>query len=122
MKNLLSWLLILALASPRMWADSGPDPEHIESIKRKVAACVEQHRRVAVETYDGRRLQGTISESGINDFVLNNGTRATTLAYRDVKKIRWPSPVWKQVKVFAAAAAVAGALFGLVVLLGGTKG
>ena len=122
MKKAIVCLLVFSLASFQMWADSGPDPQHVESVKKKVAACLDQYRRVAVETYDSRRLQGFVSEAGTDDFVLSYAGRATTLNYRNVRTIKWPSPVWKQVKVMAGAAAVAGALFGLVVLLGGLKG
>jgi hypothetical protein len=122
MKKLLICLLTIALASSPLMADDGPNQKHIDSIKKKVANCVDHPRRVAVETYNGNRMQGIISEAGTDDFVLNYAGRATTISYRDVKKIHWPSPVMKQVWLLAGAAAVAGALFGLVILAGGLKG
>jgi hypothetical protein len=122
MKKVLICLLISVLASPRTWADPSPDQEHIESIKKKVAKCVDQQKRVVVETYDSRRLQGFISEAGPDDFVLSHAGRTTTLSYRDVRRISWPSPVWKQVKVMAGAAAIVGVIVGLVALAGGFRG
>lgn len=122
MKKILACLLTFALTSSPLWADDGPDHKHIDSIKKKVAECVDRQRRVVVETYDNTRRQGVISEAGTDAFVLNYAGQATTISYRDVKKIHWPSPVMRQVKVLAGAAAIAGAIFGFVVLIGGTKG
>ena len=42
--------------------------------------------------------------------------------YGEVKKVRWPSEVSKQVKVAVGALAVTAVIFGLVVLVGGLKG
>ena len=75
-----------------------------------------------METFDGRRLQGAISEARSDDFVLVYGGRATNLSYGDVKKIKSQSPLWKHVEAVAIAAGVTAAIFGLVVLLGGLKG
>lgn len=122
MKKVFSWLLISALMVSQAWADSGPDQGRVETMKKKIAQCVDQHRRVAIETYDNRRLQGYISEAGTTDFVLICASQSTTLTYANVKKIRWPSPVWRQVKVVAGAGAILAAIFGMVVLLGGLKG
>lgn len=122
MKKVLMWLLIFTLTSCLIWADPGPDQPHIEAVKKKVAECVDHHRRVVVETYDNRRLQGFITEAGPSDFVLSYAGRVTHLSYVDVRKIRWPSPVWNQVKVGLAVAAVVGVIVCGVVLLGGMKG
>lgn len=122
MKKTLIFLLALALAASPTWASSGPDPEHIEAIRKKVARAVDSQRRAVVETHDNRRLQGVISEARSDDFVLVYAGRATTLAYRDVRKIRLQSRAWKQVKAVAAAAAISAAIFGFVVLLGGLRG
>jgi len=122
MNKVVVWLLIFTLTPLPGWADPGPDQQHIESVKKKINACVDQPRRVVVETYDNRRLQGVITEAGTTQFVLGYAGRATTLSYGDVRKIKWQSPVWKQVKIVAGAAAVLGALLGMVVLLGGLKG
>jgi hypothetical protein len=121
MKKILVCLLTFALTSSPLWAEDGPDQKHIDSIKKKVADCVDRQKRVVVETYDHTRRQGVISEAGTDDFVLNYAGQATTISYRDVKKIHWPSPVMKQVKIMAGAAIFAGVLFGFVVLIGGTK-
>jgi len=120
--KLLIGFLICALACPRTWADSNPDQKHLETIKKKVAKCVDQQKRVVVETNDGRRLEGVIHEAGTDDFVLSYAGRTTTLSYGDVKKISWKSEAWRQVKIMAAAAAVVGIIAGIVVLAGGLKG
>lgn len=124
MKKALVHLLVivLALTSSPVWASDHPDQKHVDSIRKKVADCIDHQRRIVVETYDSTRLQGVVSEARADDFVLNYAGRATTISYRDVKKIRWPSRVMKQVWVFAGAAAITGALYGLVVLFGGLKG
>jgi hypothetical protein len=121
MKRSLICLLVCALTCSRLSASPGPD-QHLEAMKKKVARCVDQQRRVVVETLDGRRLQGAISEARSDDFVLVYGGRATNLAYGEVKKIKWQSPVWKQVEAVAIAAGITAAIFGLVVLLGGLRG
>jgi hypothetical protein len=122
MKKMLICLLIFALTASPGWASPDPDPAHVESIKKKVADCLDHQRRVVVETYDNRRMLGFISQADADDFVLSYAGKPTTLAYREVKKIKWPSPIKKQIEVFAGAAAIAGALYGLVALLGGLRG
>jgi hypothetical protein len=122
MKKLVVCLLIVALTSSASWADSSPDPRHIESIRKKIDACVDQHRRVVIETYDNRRLQGFITEAKTDDFVVSYAGRASTLSYADVRKVKWPSAVLKQVELVAAAMATAGVLFGLFILAGGLRG
>jgi hypothetical protein len=86
MKKLLVCLLLLALGCPQMWAGAGPDQAHIDKIKKKIADCVDQHRRVTIETYDDRILQGSISEAGADNFVLSYAGKSTTLNNSDVKK------------------------------------
>jgi hypothetical protein len=127
MKRSLIYALVFALTVTRLSATPAPDQQHrdqqhLEAVRKKVARCVDRHRTVAVETFDGRRLQGRVSEAGTDDFVLVYGARATTLSYGEVKKIKWPSPVWRQAQAVAIAAGVTAAIFGLVVLLGGLKG
>jgi hypothetical protein len=122
MKKVLITLLIFAIATAQIWASPDPNPTHIESIKRKVADCINHQRRVVVETYDNRQMLGFISEANADDFVLSYGGKPTTLDYREVKKIKWPSPIRQQIEVFAGAAAIAGALYGLVALFGGLRG
>lgn len=122
MKRVFTYLLVFALTPCRVWASPGPDQKHTEAVKRKVAECVDHQRRIVVETYDDRRLQGVISEARSDDFVLIYAGRTTTLSYQDVRKIKWQSPVWKHAKTVAIAAGMTAAIFGLVVLLGGLKG
>jgi len=83
--------------------------------------CVDHHRVVVVETYDNRRLQGGVSEAGADLFVLRFSGQATTLSYADVKKIKWRSPVTKQVKLIPGATAIVGVIVGLVALAGGLR-
>ena len=122
MKHVMICLLMVALTSSQMWAAPSPDQAHIDSMKKKVADCVDHQRRVVIETYDNRRLQGFITEARADDFVVSFAGQSTTLFYRDVKKIKWHSAAWKQAKAVAAAAAITAAIFGLVVLLGGLRG
>jgi hypothetical protein len=90
-------------------------------VKEKIAGCVDHQRRVVVETYDNRRLLGTVTEAGAEDFVLSYGGRTTSLSYIDVKSVKWPSAVAKQVKIVAETAAVVGGLFLVFVLIGGLR-
>ena len=87
---------------------------------------MDQQRRVVVETYGNRQMLGFISEAGADDFVLSYAGKPTTLTYREVKKIKWPSPAKREVKrgivAIVGAAAIAGAIFGLLVLFGGLRG
>lgn len=122
MKKALTCLLVFALATTPTWANPGPNQAPIEVTRKKVAHCVDHQRRVVVETYDNRRLQGVISEARTDDFVLIYAGRATTLCYADIRNIKWQSPLWKHAKAVAAAAGITAAIFGLVVLLGGLKG
>lgn len=115
-------MLIFTLTSLSVWAAGGPDQNQITKVKKKVAACLEHHRRVTIETYDDRLLQGFISEAGTDSFTLGYDGKSTTLDYADVRKIKWPSKVSKQVKLVLGAAAVVGVIFGFVVLLGGLNG
>jgi hypothetical protein len=121
MRKLTVFLLLFALAGPWLPAAASPDPTRIDKIKKQVADCVDQHRRVTIETYDDRILQGSISEARPDTFVLNSGAKSTTLNYAEVKKMKWPSPVAKQLKVALGATAIVGALFGLVALFGGLR-
>ncbi len=122
MKRSLSVALILALPWTALWADAGPDQKHVEKIRQRVAASVQHPRRVSVETYDGRRLQGSIIEAGPDSFTLTNDGRSMNLVYSDVKSIDWRSPVSRQLGGVLIAAMVLGVLVGLVALVGGFKG
>ena len=121
MKQFLTCLLTFTLACPGLWAQKKPDQKHIESIKKKVANCIDNQRVVAIETYDGRHLQGSIGEAGADSFVLSFKVQNTTLAYSDVKKIKWHSELSRQAKGLIAAAIITGGIFALVILIGGTS-
>jgi hypothetical protein len=121
-RKLFVCLLIFTLACTPLLAGGDPDQKQIAKIKKKVAVCLEHERRVTVDTYDDRLLEGSVSEAGADSFVLNYDGRSTTLKYADVRKIKWPSEVSKQVKVVIGAAAVVGVLVVALVLIGGFKG
>jgi hypothetical protein len=120
MKQFLACLLVFALTCCSVCAEQ-PDQKHIESIKKKVANCIDNQRAVAIETYDGRHLQGSIGEAGTDSFVLSFKLQNTTLAYSDVKKIKWHSELSRQSKGLIAAAIITGGIFALVILIGGTR-
>ena len=111
MKPLIALVLIFGIACPSMYAAPGPDQKHIDKIKKKVNACIEKGSRVSMETYDDRKLQGKISEAGVDTFVLTNEGRSTTLAYTEIKKIK--SPLDQRTKRAIALAIVTGGLIGL---------
>jgi len=122
MKKLVLCLVIITLACPPLRAAPGPGPKQIAAIHKKVAACLNHHRRVTVETYDGRLFQGSISEAAADSFVLVYNGWSTTLKYEEVGKIKWPSKVSKQAKVAIEVTAVLGGLMPALVLLGGLRG
>ncbi|HEV3038208.1 MAG TPA: hypothetical protein VHA33_10570 [Candidatus Angelobacter sp.] len=112
MKRVIALVLILGLACPALYAAPGPDQKHVDKIKKKVSTCVEKGSRVSLETYDDRKLQGTISEAGEDNFVLTNEGRSTTLGYAEIKKIK--SPMDRRTKGAIVTAIVLGGLLGLV--------
>jgi hypothetical protein len=122
MKKLFLCLLAFTLACSPLCAGAGPDQKQIAKIEKKVAACLEHERRVTVQTCDGRLFQVSVSEAGADAFVLVYNRRRTTLPYADVRKIKWPSEVSKQVKVAIGVTAVVGGLVVVLVLIGGLKG
>jgi hypothetical protein len=122
MRRLVVALIVFALTAGQLFAASAPDPKHIETIKKKVSSCLENSRHVTIETYDGRKLQGSVSEADADSFVLTFHNNSTTLSYADVKRIKWPSPISKTGQAVIVASAVVGGLLLAVVLLGGLKG
>jgi len=114
MKSLIALVLILGLACPSAFAGGSPDQKHIEKIKKKVDKCLEKDLKVSVETFDSRKLHGSISEAGPETFVLTNESRSTTLGYADVKKIK--SPLDPRTKTAIILSVVVGGLLGLTVL------
>lgn len=122
MRKLSVCLLIFTVTCPALWAGGDADPQQIAKIKKKVAACLEHERSVTIETYDDRLWRGSVSEAGADTFVLAYNGRSNSLKYADVRKIKWPSEVSKQVKVAIGATAVVGVLVVVLVLIGGLKG
>lgn len=93
MRKSLLGLLVFTLAGVPVRPGAGSDQKQIAKVQKKVAACLEQERRVTVETYDGRLFKGSVSETEADEFVLVYNGRSTTLKYADVRKITWPSEV-----------------------------
>lgn len=122
MQRIVASLLALALLATSLRASPGPDQKHIDSIKKKVASCLENSRHVTIETYDDRKMHGLISEAESDSFVLVFQSKSTTLNYADIKKIKWPSAVSREVKTILIATAVTAAVFVAVALLGGLRG
>ena len=117
MKRMLACVLVFALVCPAISAQQQPSQKHIDSIKKKVANAVDNQRTVAIQTYDGRRLQGAIGEAGPDSFVLSFQQQDTTLTYSDVKKIKWHSELSRQGKGVVAAIVITGGLLALVLLV-----
>lgn len=113
MKKLFSCVLIFTVACSQLWASPSPDQKHIDNIKKKIVECMEHGRRATIETYDQRRLQGSISEATADNFVVTNEGRSTTLSYADVKKIK--SPMLARAKRAVITGLVTAGLFGLVI-------
>jgi len=121
MERVVASLLVFALFATTLRASPGPDQKHIDNIKKKVASCLENSRHVTIETYDDRKLQGLVSEAESDSFVLVFQGKSTTLNYADVRKVKWPSRVSREVKTIVIATAVTAAVFVAVVLLGGLR-
>ena len=130
----LAGTFVFALSGSRLWASPGPDqqhpdrqdpdPQHIEAVKKKVARCVDRHRRVAVETFDGRRLQGAISEARSDDFLLVYGGRAWRLPQGSRPPFLVWSSCWEDSKadtpvVISASGSVADKLYSSTLVLAG---
>jgi len=108
-KAAITFALIFALAVPSLWA-AAPDQKHVEKIRKKASQYLEDGRHVSVETYDQRKLAGTISQAGTDDFVLINAGHPVTLRYSEVKNIK--APMDPQKRGLIVSIAVLGALFG----------
>lgn len=121
MAKRLAYLLTLTLVVQGTCAAPGPDQQHIERIKKKVARGLEQSQHVSVETYDGRKLQGMIREADPDSFVLSFQGASVSVGYADVKTVKWRSAMSKTATTVLIVAAVGGTLLLGVVLLGGLK-
>ena len=122
MGKLIAAVLIVAWMGLPALPGQAPDQKHIEIIQKKIAESIRQHVLVTVETYQDRLLQGSVSEAQADHFVLILQGASTTLTYAEVKNVTWKTHVSKHVWAVVAGAAVAGALYGLVRLLGGLRG
>jgi hypothetical protein len=111
-KSLIAFALIFALAGQSLWAGA-PDQKHVEKIHKKVNQYLDDGRHVTVETYDDRRLAGTITQAQADDFVLINAAGTITLRYKEVKSIK--APMDPQKRGLIVSIAVLGALFGTLI-------
>ena len=109
MKAFIATILIFALAGQPLWA-SAPDRRHIDKVRKKVSQCLDDGRHVAIETYDNRKLAGTITQAAPDDFALTNAAGTTTLSYGEVKKVNAPMDPHKRSIIVSLA--VLGGLFG----------
>jgi hypothetical protein len=75
-----------------------------------------------IDTYDGRRLQGSVSEAGVDHFVLTNDGRSVTLTYAEVRRVRESARLSRMVKAILIGGVVAGILLALVWAPGGLRG
>jgi hypothetical protein len=113
MRKVIALILVLGLGRSSCWA-SGPDQKHIEKIKKQVADSIDRGTRVSIETYDRRKLQGTISQAGTETFTMFFEGQSTTLNYADVKKLK--SPMDSHLKAALIGWLVLGGLLGLTAL------
>ena len=109
--------LILALG-----IQAAPDPRHVAQVRRKIESSMQHATRVVIETYDARRLQGSVSEARADSFILTNDGRSTTLTYAEVRRVFASAQLSKPVTAILVGGVVAGVLLALVWALGGLRG
>ena len=112
MKNLIAFVLIFVLAGQSLRAGT-PDEKHVKKIRTKVSQCMDDGRHVSVETLDHNKFAGTITQAGLDDFVLASSVGTTTIDYRNVKKIK--SPMDPHTRGVIVSIAVLGGLFGTLI-------
>jgi len=112
LKTAIAFALTFVLASQSLWAGA-PDQKHVEKIREKVSQHLDDGRHVSVETYDNRKVGGTISQAAPDDFVLMNAGGPMTLRYSEVKKIK--APMDPQKRGIFVSLAVLGGLFGTII-------
>jgi hypothetical protein len=113
MKNLTALVLVLAMAGQSLWA-LNPDEKRLDKIRNKVSQCMDDGRHVSVETLDHRKFAGTITQAGLDDFVLASSAGTTTINYSDVRKLKSPMDPHKRSVI--ASIAVLGGLFGTLIV------
>jgi NADPH-dependent curcumin reductase CurA len=111
MKRLACWALILAIASAPLSAQTAQDASHAQKIKARAAWALDHHRIVTVDTTDHRQLQGLVSETQPDHFVLALQGHTTTLAYTEVERIAWHQHVSRPVVAAATGIAVGVVLY-----------
>jgi hypothetical protein len=112
MKNRIARVLIFMLAGQSVWAGT-PDQKHIEKVRKQVSQRLDDGRHVSVETTDNRKFAGTITQAGLDDFVLTNASGTVTLNYNDVRKIKSPMDPHRRGAIVALA--VLGGLSGFLI-------
>jgi hypothetical protein len=95
-------------------AQTAPDAKHDQKIRARAAYALDHHRLVTVETADQRELQGLVTETESDHFVLALQGRATTLTYAEVQRIAWEKHWPRPIVAAIVGLAVAGALYAIV--------
>jgi len=111
MNRMVALILVLAIGCSSCFA-SGPDQKHIAKIKKQVSSYMDRGARVVLDTYDQRKLQGSINEAGPESFALYQDGQSTTLKYADVKKIK--APMDRRTKQEITMAIFLTGFFGLI--------
>jgi hypothetical protein len=117
MRRIVCWALIVAVMSSPLAAQTAPDARHAEKVKSRAAYALDHNLVVAVETSDHRQLQGLVSETQPDQFVLALQGHTTALTYSEVESITWHRHMPRLVVAVIGGAAVAGGLYAVVHLL-----
>jgi hypothetical protein len=114
MRRLIGWALILALVATPLAAQNTAGTDHADKIRARAAYALDHHCLVAVVTTDRRQLQGLVSETQADHFVLALQGHTTMLAYAEVARITWHQHMPRPAVAVITAAAVAGGLYLIV--------
>jgi hypothetical protein len=117
MRTFVGWALIFTMLSAPLAAQPAADQKHAEKVRSRAAYALEHRCDVTVETVDHRQLQGLVSETQADHFVLVLQGRTTTLTYAEVDRITWRQHMPRPVVAALTGIAVAGVLYAVVHLL-----
>jgi hypothetical protein len=109
-------------ANSLAWHSSRSGPEACGAGAPEDRIIHAAREQVVIETYDARRLQGSVSEARADSFILTNDGRSTTLTYAEVRRVFAPGQLSKPVTAILVGGVVAGVLLALVWALGGLRG
>ena len=101
--------VVLAVLLLHTVFSAGQEPA--EKIRREAAKALEKNSRVTVELFDGRKLQGYVTETATKHFVVAGEGRSAQIAYGDVKKLKHHGTPERRRALVALA--VVGGLIGL---------